>query len=197
MKTTLLALFCTLFLIAPALADPAGEKQTVQNSVGYSAKGIGAVGASLCSTDLFACANPDHAVFDVSSWSGDGRDITVWANWREGVFGPGDAGGFEMTVCSDRNDNTICSPADDDDYASTYSNQALDSSCSKDDKDCGDNTDAELSMCIREDIGGGFDEVYVFFGSWSDVGLGGNTGTGVSAGTYDVYLDAGSYTSGC
>ncbi len=203
MKTAIITLLCASLLIAPALADPAGEKQTIQTVGDFTIKGLLGLGFNHCLLEELNCEYQSSARFDVSTWNSesgveDGRHITVWANWREGVFGPSAAGGFEMIVCSDRDDNGLCTNADStDDFVSTYSNDAITTECEMDEKDCGDNTDAQVETCIREDVGGGYDDIVVFIGSWADIGLDDNVGAGISAGTYDVYLDKGAFDDSC
>lgn len=196
MNKTLSAFVATAMLAMTVLpgssADPGGDDvQYTTDSCSLNVKQVVGIGIGDCG----------HASFDVRHWNEDpgntgARQVTFWGQWVSGVF----VTGFGMVACSDLNNDFICATGTDD-FARAYSNDGVgtdgSTECNKDDKDCGDPTDAQLTLCVHADHDGRFDDLVVFIDDWADTGAGGNVGSGVSSGEYEIWLTYGPWVESC
>lgn len=131
--------------------------------------------------------------------------VSVWAEWSVGALGTG----FDLAVCNDRNLDGICWEYNNIDQLrlATSNEPVVGASCTdqeKDVKSCPNATDAEVkAFCMVPNVfvgGGGTGwnpgQLRVFIGAWAGLDpFTPNVGAGVSAGTYDVWMNMDGY--GC
>ncbi len=229
MKTTKIAAMIMAVAIAMSVAPLASAdacsgndcyKKTATGPGGANVKFFGSAGLGFCLAPglPLPCleGGGGGVFFNVSSYNAPGVSsvsVSVWAEFIGGGVSQPDPEleGFDMTVCSDRDDNSVCSPDLDspDLYEVVYSDGA---EVGKDDGKDDDSLQASWSGCLEVDEANlfdpaqEFDDLVVFVGAWADnsavdnllddePGNGENDGAGASVGQFDIYLSVGSY--GC
>ncbi len=237
---TALALCMLAMSFAPSgSADACDEsgadcyKKTATGPGGISDKELFAAGVGFClaaGLPLPCVGGGGGGVFyDISSYNtnpsspSEGLLTRVWAEWIGGGVNLGEPfEGFEMTVCSDRDDNLVCSPNVDspDDYVTTYAHDPEDGNgkfCDdtkgkyhegdfKDDDKCGNGlVDGEVRMCVNKDLPDPLDEsmarewddLVVFIGAYTSVSQIQDLNFGLSSGQFDIYLEVLGFSDPC
>lgn len=123
------------------------------------------------------------AFFDTSGWAGTDLSVTVSVNSKMEIISGG-AGGYELSLCQDRDGGSLCTNADDtDDLYEGLHSAAV-----------GTDEVVIASACLRQPATGGWaaDKVVVFMGARESTNPWGNPPTTNSLdariGTISVYL---------